>query len=113
MSFRYLFEDALGDLWFPSRGDSPRGEISEGEDGLLMVMLDLPGGRREDFKVKVKGGRLLIEGEWRGRDIRRVYSLGREIDRGSVRAEMSDGVLRVTMGRKSPPAMEEREIQVE
>ena len=73
------------------------------------VLVDVPGVAREDLEVTVDGDQLVISGERRraaaggagtvlGRFERRLF-LGREVAAEQVAADLSDGVLRISLPR--------------
>ena len=81
----------------------------------IVLMLDLPGVRKEDVKIKVENGMLTISGErkpvalaektswilnesWSGA-FSRSFGLSPEIDTQKVDADLRDGILYVTLPR--------------
>jgi HSP20 family molecular chaperone IbpA len=99
----------------------PPVEVSQ-RDNRLVVSADLPGIRREDVQIEIKGGKLTIEGERREageqtvpegyRRSERTYGqfyrmipLPEGVDPDSATAAMQDGVLEITV---LMPTAEER-----
>lgn len=87
-------------------------------DGAYVVHTDIPGVKKEDIKVNVDGNVVSIsaevkqekeekEGErvirserYRG-EVSRSFSLGRDVDEGAAQAKYADGVLELTLPKKS------------
>lgn len=85
-----------------------------------MVRADIPGVKKEDIKVNVDGNVVSIsaevkqekeekEGErvirserYRG-EVSRSFSLGQDVDEGAAQAKYADGVLELTLPKKSGP----------
>lgn len=117
--FQIFCEDLLGDLWsgdlFAREGCfvAHRGTVIREDGGKVTLEMDFPGAGKGDFKVLVRGRKLLIEGEWRGRKVEKTFALAKEINERSLKAEMKEGVLRVVMERKDPPAEGEVEVPIE
>jgi len=97
--------------------------IVEGDTGLTFEF-DVPGLGHDDITINLEDGRLTVAGsrqvasdggnevysERRSLNFRRVLRLDRRLDPSSVDAELSDGVLRVTVARR--PEAEKRTITV-
>ena len=93
----------------------PRLEVSETDEGYL-VLADVPGVREDDLDVTVLGNQLTITGERRlghpeGNDTRhvrertygrfvRTVALPSDADANDVSADLDDGVLRLTIGKR-------------
>jgi HSP20 family protein len=87
-------------------------------DGAYVVRADIPGVKKEDIKVNVDGNVVSIsaevkqekeekEGErvirserYRG-EVSRSFSLGQDVDEGAAQAKYADGVLELTLPKKS------------
>jgi HSP20 family protein len=87
-------------------------------DGTYVVRADIPGVKKEDIKVNVDGNVVSIsaevkqekeekEGErvirserYRG-EVSRSFSLGQDVDEGAAQAKYADGVLELTLPKKS------------
>ena len=121
-----LFDDMRGQAPTQSGDETwvPAVDIEEqGEEYLVAV--DLPGLRREDIKVTVKDNVLFISGERRQERIeepadhhlteraygcfQRAFSLPRTVEAAKIRANYSDGVLKVSV----PKAEEARQRDIE
>lgn len=86
--------------------------------GAYVVRADIPGVKKEDIKVNVDGNVVSIsaevkqekeekEGErvirserYRG-EVSRSFSLGQDVDEGGAQAKYADGVLELTLPKKS------------
>jgi len=116
-----LFENALARTNFDADGGVgawvPVADVHEAEDRLT-VSLELPGIDRDDIEIGVVGDDLVVEGERRmgretaeGEQFHRVersygpfsrrFALASTLDRESVDATYKDGVLTVTILKKS------------
>jgi len=101
----------------------PAATIIENDDAFV-IEADLPGVTREGLSLTVENDTLTIVGkrgtvnhsgralhrESHGIDYRRVFELGREIDRNRVEARFDQGVLRVLLGKAD--AMKPRRIEI-
>jgi HSP20 family protein len=88
---------------------APQVDIHEREDALVLVM-DLPGVRREDMELQVEADGLILQG-WRSRvkgtrdlrlerpagPFRRAFRIGVPIEPAKARASYRDGVLEITI----------------
>ena len=89
------------------------------EDGKYHLEMDLPGYRKEDIRLEVHKGSIIVtakkeshEEEKEGKKyIRRERTFGRiersfylgDIDEDDIKAEFKDGILRVTIPSKAEP----------
>ncbi len=118
-----LFEETLGrerlddDAHVPRRTWAPAADVYETAAGYV-VEIDLPGLRREDVAVQVERGELVIRGEkppsTAGRPetfhrlerldgpFARSFRLPQAVDPEDISAELSDGVLRLTLPKPRP-----------
>ena len=97
--------------------------IVEGDTGVTFEF-DVPGLSNDDITLNLEDGRLTVAGsrqvesnsgnevysERRSSNFRRVLRLDRKLDPSTVDAELSEGVLRVTVARR--PEAEKRTIAV-
>ena len=106
---------------------SPAADISE-TDKEYLVKAELPGVKREDVKVSMDEGVLMLEGERKqekeekGRKMHRMerfygafcrsFSLPEDADAGSIRAESKDGVLNVHIPKSKVQKPKPVEIRV-
>ena len=117
-AFDALF-DGLGRYSLAEEGETlltPRVDIHE-DEAHFTVEVDLPGVHKDDLKVEIENGTLIIEAERRVKEVpdtrkairiervararyRRTFSLGDEIDGEQIKAEMRDGVLSVTLPKR-------------
>jgi len=114
-NLQHQISDILGDVGRPildAREGQwiPRVDIHE-TDEALVLQAELPGMKKEDVKLEVKDGTLLISGERRyEKDVKeervhriersygsfsRSFNLPRNINADAIEARMSDGVLHV------------------
>jgi HSP20 family protein len=86
-------------------------------DEAIIVDIELPGVQREDVRLEVKGDVLYITGERRARQERRGHNyyyaeqhygsfarqlrLPRTVDREAIRADFTQGILTITLPKKS------------
>lgn len=95
----------------PVRVFVPVTDIYETEDGLTMLM-EMPGVDKENVEVDVKDGVLTVQGridftkyealspvytEYNIGNYRRAFSISNKIDQERIGAEMTDGVLKLTL----------------
>jgi HSP20 family molecular chaperone IbpA len=107
----------------------PPVEVSQ-RDSRLVVSADLPGIKREDVQIEIKGGKLTIEGERREaaqqtlpegyRRSERTYGhfyrmipLPEGVDPDSATAVMQDGVLEITMPMPSEEERRGRRVDIQ
>lgn len=93
-------------IW-PSLTDSmmsSRFEADEDDSGYTFTMT-LPGFKKSEVKVSVKGGQLSVSGtsEKRGYKVGRSITLPSDVDLGSAAATLEDGMLTVSL-KKRPEA---------
>jgi HSP20 family protein len=107
----------------PTRYLRPAASVVENANGFL-IEADLPGVNREGLELTVDGENLSIVGkrgsrqlggrnlhrETNSADYRRVFELGREIDRQRVEARFEQGVLRVFLPKVE--AVKPRRVEV-
>jgi HSP20 family molecular chaperone IbpA len=95
-------------------------DVYENDDEIL-ILADMPGVSAESLKIELDAGQLDIRGSQRaasGNDsayvpfeYRRVFSLPETVDPDAVEADLSGGVLRITLGKSE--AAKPRRIQVQ
>ena len=110
--FEAISREALERLPMPA---SPFGPIAWWEgDGQYVVEMDVPGVRIEDLDISVDKGHLIIRGERRAPEtsqkswydersfgtFQKVVRLDESADPGSIDATLTDGVLRLTVGKR-------------
>ena len=97
---------------------APSYEIDETDDHYVMAF-DVPGVRREDLNIEVKGNRLAVSGERKaeGRNVTRragkfehLFELPEGVTGDSIIAEHKDGVLRLAL--KKPAATRPMKITI-
>lgn len=90
---------------------SPSVEVNNEKDK-LEVVAEIPQMKKEDIKVKVEDNYLVLEGEKKKKSknssssevfygkFKRSFYLGNNVDESSAKAEVKDGVLRITFKKK-------------
>ena len=96
----------------------PRTNIEELEKSYVFT-LEMPGLAKKDVEVSLEADKLIVKGEKkeekaekdannkvlrqeiRSASFERSFSLGNEIDQGDIKARMEDGVLTITLTKKS------------
>jgi len=121
--FDRLFDDAFGQVFARPTADAaparrPAIDVSESDSGYV-VTLDVPGVTREDVKVSIDGRRVSVVAEARvaetpkagervilreraGASFARSFTLPSEIDQASSQARLDNGVLTLTLAKRSP-----------
>lgn len=128
-----LFEEFLSPVR-RRRAISSEGVISPSVDifdrgGELVIQVELPGVSRNDIDLTLTDDRLIIKGEIkRPEGIRdedyllnersfgpftRTINLPNDVDKGSVRANLKDGVLEIVLSKKVEAKPKEIKIQVD
>lgn len=131
-------EDAFENLfrgvpvWLPSpetRAIAPtqfRMDVTE-NDKEYQVLADLPGVRKEDISITISGNQVAVSAEvkhekdveksetmLRGEryygKIQRAFALGQEVDQATAQAKYNDGVLELTLPKKT--VAEAKKLQV-
>lgn len=131
-------EDAFENLfrgvpvWLPSpetRAIAPtqfRMDVTE-NDKEYQVLADLPGVRKEDISITISGnqvavsaevkhekdvekGETMLRGERYYGKIQRAFALGQEVDQATAQAKYNDGVLELTLPKKT--VAEAKKLQV-
>jgi len=102
----------------------PGADIFEAEHA-LSVVLEMPGVDKSNVDASVEGGVLVVEGrvdfskyegmqpvytEYNVGHYRRTFSLSNKIDQGAITAEMTDGVLKLTLPKAE--AAKARRIEI-
>lgn len=101
----------------------PSAAVSESKDGRLRVVLEMPGVRREDLRIRVEESLLTIEGarpapadrRWLLRerpegDFVKTFTLDQTIDTTKIDAVLENGILSLTLELKEQ--VKPRTIQV-
>ncbi len=130
---RSMWDMGMGDLWTTPRMQTMGTPAVDTKDTgrEYVVTADLPGMNKGDIEVEVTGDRLSIrgrhkeeaeetspEGEWVRRERRssafnRVIRLPEEVRADECRAEMDNGVLRVSLPKVTPKETKSRRLKVE
>lgn len=114
-------EDALSGSW------SPKVDIAENENEIVLEV-DLPGVKPEDFKLSIENYKLTVSGERRFEEERktenwhrversyggftRTFSLPNTVHVDEVKADFKDGVLRVSLPKREEVKARQIEIKV-
>ncbi|HHO49765.1 MAG TPA: Hsp20/alpha crystallin family protein [Deltaproteobacteria bacterium] len=76
-------------------------DVFEGDAGLL-VLVDLPGVPRAALSLELERSQLTLSGiRADGTGLRRTLTLSEDLDRSGIEAELKDGVLRLTLPRRT------------
>jgi HSP20 family protein len=123
-SFDRLFDDSFDRFFAPaaqgSNLRSPALDVSESERAYT-VKLDLPGVAKEDVKIAIDGRRVSVEAQTRSEEEKkegdrvvyrerslasyaRSFSVAAEIDQAESSAKLENGVLTLTLSKRSAPA---------
>jgi HSP20 family protein len=125
-------EDAFGNLfrgvpvWLPNpeaRGAAPiqfRMDVTE-NDKEYQVLAELPGVKKEEISITINGNEVAVAAEVRRETdvtngetvlraeryygkIQRTFALGQEVDEATAQAKYNDGVLALTLPKKTAAA---------
>jgi HSP20 family protein len=131
-------EDAFENLfrgvpvWLPSpetRASAPtqfRMDVTE-NDKEYQVLADLPGVKKEDISITISGnqvavsaevkhekdvekGETMLRGERYYGKIQRAFALGQEVDQATAQAKYNDGVLELTLPKKTVAAAKRLQV---
>lgn len=129
-----LFEEAAQKR--AGRGEAEEGEIERADwtpamdaynlEGEYLILLDLPGVRRDALEISLDNERLFIRGERppdveaedgrmqrpHGRFIRALGPLPATVDKKGISAEYRDGVLRLRLPKRKEQRQQRVEIKV-
>jgi HSP20 family protein len=127
-----MFQDffaplAQGGRWADEGMGVPRLDVRE-TDKAFEIQADLPGVKKEDIKVSIDGPRVTIEGECQqaneqreGEQVvyserstsryQRSFNLPSEVDDAAAEARLEDGVLKLTLPKKTGGAARRLTIQ--
>lgn len=106
--FDLLFDPFLGDRTFEvayARGEKALGRV---EDGAYKVEADVPGVKKEDLKVSIRGRVLKVLGKRGENEVVRTFFLP-EGEYGQTKAKLENGVLYIEVPLKSA----ELEVKIE
>lgn len=106
------------------RYNRPLGRISEEEDGVVLLRLEMPGVPKEGLTIDIDGDLLIVTGarteqpdsgrylvrERPRNNFGRTYTLDETVDRNRIEAELSNGVLTVSLHLKEE--VKPRKIEV-
>jgi HSP20 family protein len=121
-----LFEDTLRTTEGAVKEWVPRVDIYETEHALVM-QFDLPGVKQDDLDIKVEKDTLIIQGERKPADnfenyrrvervygaFTRVFSIPDYIDRDGVEANLSNGVLTLTLKKREETKPKQIQVKVQ
>lgn len=97
------FEELLSAFFSPSSRARRLGIELHDQKGYYEVVAEVPGFEKEELNVKVEGGTLVIRGkskkENRERTISQAIYLPEDADSETVKAELKNGILRVTISK--------------
>lgn len=122
-----VFEDLVEEFFTGTVRERafPAMDMIENDTNYLLVA-EMPGVKKDDFRVKVEDGVLTITGErkpyeipenahvilneMRVRDFHRVVELPDDVDTNGISAELENGVLRIRMPKR--PEAQPRMIEI-
>ncbi len=127
-----LFENALAKVGFePEAGVgswTPVADVLD-EPGKRLFFLEIPGISQEDISVRIDGDELIVEGDRKmergqpGEQYHRVersygkftrrFRLPSSVERGSVKAKYGNGVLMITLEKRSEAEPERFRVKIE
>lgn len=129
-----MFDDTFRSLSISDREEmetgnwTPSVDVVENNDNYL-VKADIPGVKKDDLKVDVKNGTLVIKGEKKQEEkvekdnyIRversygnfiRSFTLPTNVDSSKINAKFTDGVLEITIPKKEEAKPKEVKINVQ
>jgi HSP20 family protein len=119
-------------VWLPSpetRATAPtqfRMDVSE-NDKEYQVLADLPGVKKEDISITISGnqvsvsaevkhekdvekGETMLRGERYYGKIQRAFALGQDVDQATAQAKYNDGVLELTLPKKTAAAAKRLQV---
>lgn len=122
--FNSLFDDFFNDSFdflgkdFFQKGTYPKVDVSD-ENDRLVIEAEVPGLRKDQIKVELEGGILRIKGEKKSEDEQvlrknyvhkelkhssfcRSFQIGDNIDVENITSKFENGVLEVTLPKKTP-----------
>mgnify|MGYP000162149538 FL=1 len=126
-----LFDEFDDDLFERKRGYAVRSNVSETDDEIC-ITAELPGITEDDIDISVTGNRIAIKGEKKSEEeekgekegrkfhkverysgsFQRMMTLPFEIDPESVKAQVADGVLTVTLPKPPEEVEATKKIKV-
>ena len=114
---------------FEGRGEAPRMKVDVAEkNGAYAISAELPGVKKEDIQVSIDGTQLTLSAECKREKevqqdervlhtersygkVTRSFSLPQEVDESQAQAKFRDGVLELTLPKKSAAARKQISIQ--
>ena len=130
LSNRNFIDNFFNDPFFERPFGSASSQIMKTDihekDGNYLVEMELPGYKKEDIKADLKDGYLTItasrneakeEHDSKGKCIRkerytgscnRSFYVGKELTQDDIKAAFSDGILRLSIPKEVPKAIEEQ-----
>ena len=120
------------DAWVPAAFDHQHEEVAVpaadvADDGeSFRIVVDMPGVTREGLEIelekdvlRVRGKRpatesenLLVNGRGAHRDFERSFALGKDVDRGGIKARLENGVLTINLPRRAEVKAQRIEVEV-
>ena len=120
-------------LAFEGRGDGgvqlPRAKVDvAGKNGAYLVTAELPGVKKEDIHISIDGAQVTLEAELKREKeatkdervlhservygkVMRSFTLPQEVDESKAQAKFQDGVLELTLPKKTAAQRKEISIQ--
>lgn len=108
--FDSLFDDAFSG--FKSLGMASK----KAEDGSLLITVDVPGIKEEDLTLELQDNTVVIKGERKtataSSSMNKMFSLPEDADPASIKAELKDGILTLTVAPKALPSKDVKKIPI-
>jgi len=127
-SWRHMFEmEPIGLYGSSFTFPTPAVEVTE-DDKMFKIMAELPGLEQKDIEVNLSGDTLTLKGEKRyekderGKDqhmseraygsFQRSFTVPESVDRDKITAELTKGVLTITMPKTAKTVEQQKKIEV-
>jgi len=115
--FDRLFEDTFATMTQDLFGAATLGiENKKNEDGTLAVSIDIPGIKEEDIAIEADGNLIHIKGERKtatsSYSVSKSFTIPDTYTSEDVKAELSNGVLTLTLAPKQLPQKEVKKIPI-
>lgn len=77
------------------------------------VEIPLPGFKRHQVKARLDGDVILVEAKKDGATVSRAVQLGDAIDEGKITTKLEDGILTITLPKKTKSGNRTRDLPIE
>jgi HSP20 family molecular chaperone IbpA len=104
--FDHLFDDRISGL-----------DYKKTDDGSFVMTVDLPGVKEEDINIEISADNILtVKGERKTAtsscSVQKSLTISDEYDPDSIKAELADGVLTLTLSAKIPVSKETKKVKI-